>query len=861
MDKDNELAAGQEGEREGGSCENGGGASHGREHSAREGSRGTLIDCISGQEVPATPEEKYATQPFCRKLLDEYGYKPELIQTRPQFRVKTCPSDRRGVPVDIAVHEIINGVKRLKMIVECKEPNIKLTEVECGQLQDYMKWSEAEIGVLYNGVDAEYVAKFARPNGLPEFKRIPAIPRFGEKLEEMGSYRKEHLVPTHNLKAVFEEIRGWIVANGNVTRDETIAEQMIFLMLCKIYDERFTEYDELCCFRALLSDTDADIHARILSLFESTKSKYEDVFDESDSLEFDGKTLRGVVGRLQRYAILQTERDCIADAFEVFIGKSVKEAEGQFFTPRNVISMMVEAVNPGLDDKVIDTACGSGGFLVEALRHIEKLVEEKGRRCRWSEAAKREEIISRAIKNLRGIDKDPFLTKLSKSYMAILGDGKGGIFREDALEIPAKWQAKTQSHIRLGDYDVLLANPPFGKNIKVEGEEKLKQYTLAYKATRGGSGKLVKTGNVSTLFIERNMQMLKDGGKMAIILPEPYFCLPSYADAFAFMMRGNNVLWVIDLPQNTFRPHNNAKCCAVVIQKGVPQGEYINMAVCRHIGHDHQGKPIYDKEGRLKDDSEQIIREIALWNTDPAAMAGQEGALTFRVKAAEVVREQILVPRYYWQSSMRRIREEAEERRIELVSIGKLIEENIITFFDGHGSPPAEMKGLGEVPYIRVKDIVNWSPYIDVTSLVPREVYQKFYRAAKELRPKDILYVTRGSYRIGSVAMISPYDGDMMLTKEITVLRLNEDNPYGISAPYLLYALSHRYVWEQSLDKIFYEPCLPSIGKRWKELLIPVYRDPEEMARVTEQAASVVRHQWKMKEEIRNLRSIGVYQV
>ena len=272
------------------------------------------------------------------------------------------------------------------------------------------------------------------------------------------------------------------------------------------------------------------------------------------------------------------------------------------------------------------------------------------------------------------------------------------------------------------------------------------------------------------------------------------------------MFEKNNIKWVIDLPHNTFRPHNNAKCCAIIIEKGVEQQEYINMAVVEYIGHDHQGKPIYNTDKTIKDDTEQIIQEITeRQNNNGKLISNFDKQLTFKVKAQEVKAKKILVPRFYWKTKLDLIQTEAKRKDIKLVSIKTLIDEGIIESFSGHGSPKGELKGEGDIPYIRVKDIVNWQPYIDVTSLIPRNEYEKHFTQSKKLMPKDILYVSRGSYRIGSVAMVSPYDGEMLLTREIVVIRMKKfDNDYAITPEYLMYALSHRYTYEQTQNKVFY---------------------------------------------------------
>ena len=812
----------------------------------------TIIDYISGIEIKnAGPEEIYATQPFSKALVEDYGYPKDCITTRPQVRVPRTPSDRKGYPMDIVVYED-STKQKIKIIIECKKPDIKLSDNDQRQLENYMNLSNVDLGVLFNGNNSIYLHK-GKNN---KFEVIPAIPKYNEKLSEIGLFTKDQLKKSHNLKAIFSEIRGWIVANGNVTRDETIASQMIILLLCKVFDEKFTKLTDKCEFRVTLQDTDSDISDRINMLFTKTRNLYSDVLSSNDKIEFDGKTLRGIIGKIQSFKIMDTERDVMADAFEVFIDKSVKESEGQFFTPRNVINTIIEAIDLKDTDKIIDSACGSGGFLVEALKKVEEIIDKKGNEYGWNESTKLAQWQSCAIKNFRGLEKDPFLAKLSKSYMAILGDGKGGIFREDSLNLPSNWNTQTQNEIKLDSFDILLANPPFGKNIKVEGKDKLSQFVLAKKVDSKGKQTLVKTGNVSSLFLERNFQFLRKGGKLGIILPEPYFALKSYQNCINFMFKDNNIMWVIDLPHNTFRPHNNAKCCAIIIEKGKPQQPYINMAVAEYIGHDHQGKPIYNGDKTIKDDTKQIIQEIIERKENKGELKSKfSRQLTFKIKASEVKEKNILVPRFYWKTKLDLIKKDAARKNLTLISMQTLIDEGIIESFSGHGSPKGELKGEGDIPYIRVKDIVNWQPYIDVTSLIPREEYEKHFNVSKMLKPKDILYVSRGSYRIGSVAMISPYDGEMLLTREIVIIRMKkQENKYGITPEYLLYALSHRYTWEQTENKVFYEPCLPNISDRWKEILIPIPNDKKVYNNIKNTVEAIVKNQWKSKEEISSLK-------
>ena len=113
----------------------------------------------------------------------------------------------------------------------------------------------------------------------------------------------------------------------------------------------------------------------------------------------------------------------------------------------------------------------------------------------------------------------------------------------------------------------------------------------------------------------------------------------------------------------------------------------------------------------------------------------------------------------------------------------------------------------------------------------------------------------RGSYRIGSVAMVSPYDIDVILTREILVLRvIKEQNNYNITPEYLLYALSHKYVQEQTENKIFIDTTLPNIADRWKELKIPIYKDSNTFNTISDKSKKVVKSQWESAKEINDFR-------
>lgn len=243
-----------------------------------------MIDYISGIEVRATPEEENAVQVFSKILVEDFGYPKEQIRTRPQFRVKARPSDlKKEFPVDIAVFDTTEQTdEHLYMIVECKRPNRKDGRK---QLELYMQMSSsAKIGVWYNGSERLCLLKTFE-NGNLKFAEIPNIPKLGERVEDIGLYKRCDLKPTHNLKPIFRDIRNYFAAtNVGATLDEIFAQQFINLLFCKIYDERFTKQHDTTTFRAGVGEDEATVAARIKKLFDRVKAQYTDVFDVEDRI-------------------------------------------------------------------------------------------------------------------------------------------------------------------------------------------------------------------------------------------------------------------------------------------------------------------------------------------------------------------------------------------------------------------------------------------------------------------------------------------------------------------------------------------------------------------------------------------------
>ena len=807
---------------------------------------GYLSDFITGNAVRETPEEVEAVQPFSRKLVEDYGYPKENIVTHPQYRVKVRPSDtRREYPVDIAIFSESNHTdENCYIIVECKKKNRKDGK---GQLEDYLRFSSARLGVWYNGKETLYIRKYEK-NGEVHFIEIPDIPVFGQRLEDIGLFKRSDLKKTHNLKSVFGSIRNYLAANNTgITLDNEFVVQIINIIFCKIYDERFTRAGDIVNFRAGIEEPAAEVGARIKRLFNSVKEKYPDVFNRNDAISLTDSSIAYIVGELQQYCMTESERDVIADAFEVFISPSLRGGQGQFFTPRNVVKLLVALTDPAKTDKLIDPACGSGGFLIESLRHVWAKVKKDGEELGWPDReifADQQEV---AIKNLRGIDKESFLSKTTKAYMAILGDGRGGIFCENSLEMPSNWSSETRNSIQLGAFDVILTNPPYGSKLKIDDRSILNNYDLGFqwKAKDGVFEKTTKLLDFQTpqvLFIERCLDLLKSGGRLGIVAPESMFCNPSHKYIMNYVERRAQIEAVISMPENLFQPHTHAKTCVVMMRK-LAEGETITgdssifMAQAKWCGHDSRGLEVpYDDIPLIQERYLKFISGEDL----------EYDHLGFVIKQSQI-RDSIYLPIYYNPE----IQEDLDSLKSDynLITVGELVENGLIALSTGDEVGKLAY-GTGSIPFIRTSDIANWEIKLDPKQGLSKEIYDSL-KDKQDVKPLDILMVKDGTYLVGTCAMITEEETQMVFQSHLWKIRSLDHDKLD---PYLLLALlSSPIVKRQIRAKQFTQDIIDTIGRRILELVLPFPKERSQQDSIVNNVKKVFSKRVEAKNLMRGI--------
>lgn len=642
-----------------------------------------------------------------------------------------------------------------------------------------------------------------------------------------------------NLPEIFKQIYYYLYSNSNIPRAERLGAEMIRILFCKIYDETHNEGSKN--FTIGNNENEQIVGERIKSLFERVKDTYPNVFNKEDKLYLDHKSLSYVVKIIQNYSLTETERDVISEAFQAFWGPGLRGEKGQFFTPRNIVKMCVNMLNPKQYERVIDPACGSGGFLVEILSLL------KGKNC---------------LNNVYGIDKEIDLVNICKAYMAIVGDGHSNIFCADSL-YPETWSNIMKEEVKNESFDVILTNPPFGAKIFIEDKNILQNYLLGHEWIKYQVNNWKITNTLSKqvpqiLFIERCYQLLKPGGRMAIVLPDGVFGNPSDRYVWQFILDNTKILAIVSLPPETFLPSTHTKTSVLFLEKSKNnEKDYeIFMAIADKVGHDKNGNIIFKNETisrnplnsigtKIIDDDLPLItsnyNEFKLGILKPSHLG-------FIVRLSEI-NNYTFIPSYYDPETWQKLSEIEINRKYQLTTIRELAEQKLISIKRGH-EVGSIYYGMGDIPFVRTSDIVNWEIKIDPIKCIPQEIYEK-YKNRQDIRENDILLVTDGTFLIGRTAIVTPIDKKIVIQSHIRRIRCLK--PERLHPYLLLYLLNTEIVQKQMNEKTFVQATISTIGERLYEIVIPIPVDNNTTTSIISEVSDIISMKMEARKKMEKL--------
>ncbi|MEW6304904.1 MAG: N-6 DNA methylase [Verrucomicrobiota bacterium] len=598
---------------------------------------GKVVDFLTGRFVNDTPEE-YVRQNIEKALVRQYKYAAAHCQ--PEFRIKMGSAKPR---VDIVVfpadekHEQAHAY----ILVETKKPGTSPQDKKdgIGQLQSYMAaCPNALYGLWTNGDDRFCFAKRVKA-GKIVFDEIVDIPAAGQSEADAARPKRTDLMPAtaDNLLFAFRRCHNYIAGTEGMQKPEAFWE-LLKIIFCKIEDERSKVLEFFVAPGELAGATAAAAAKnRITKLFaEKVVKKYPKIFVGADrEIQLKPNVVAYVVSQLQRYSLLASPVDVKGVAYEEVVGSNLRGDRGEFFTPRNACRMAVAMLNPQPHERLLDPAEGTGGFLITAMNHSLRILEES-EKLSWAKPqqptdAERQELYRKRNEYLServfGFDLNPSLVRAAKMNMVMNNDGEGGLFQANSLANPHTWNPDAAQAVPLGSIDVLFTNPPFGANIVIDDEQILEQYDLAavwdqqadgswlMRRDKSGNKVLQKSQPPEVLFIERCVQFLVPGtGRMAMVIPNGILNNPALGYVRHWMLRHTQILSVVDMARDLFQPKNDTQTSMVVMRRLSADEEKaaetrgldypVFLAVAEKIGHDKRGNQIYR---RTADGKEVIV--------------------------------------------------------------------------------------------------------------------------------------------------------------------------------------------------------------------------------------------------------------
>lgn len=629
-------------------------------------------------------------------------------------------------------------------------------------------------------------------------------------------------------KEIFRTIRNYLAGQFvGATRDDALLEEVLKCLFCKLVIENGKS-------QPIDPNADPFTLAKFLrSIFAMVRTNFPEIYEPNAEILLDPQTLKFVMSQLN-FSVMDAASDPIGDAFEVFVGSQSRGNSGQFLTPRSVTILLVEAVNPQPGETVLDPACGPGGFFTSVCAHFLKS---------GLNSAKLSKIVSR---DFFGIDKDAFLAKLAKVHLALLTGGHPHILCADSIALQ-NGENSIRNQLPKEGVDVLLTNPPFGVRIVSATQEVLQTFDLAKRwIIDKGAGKLAPTTEVlanvppQVLFVERCLSLLKIGGRLGMVLPESILSNKSYRHVVEYILTHSDIQAVMGMPETLFKTSGkggtHTKTCLLIATKhgkGVKRTPSVFMAEAKWCGQDSRARLIPNN------DLPAITKNLKAYQQKMKITPSNLGFIMDKSK----ISKNVLCPRYYDPQPGKELN--ALQGSHMLVSFGTLVENGVLIVSTGDEIGKLAY-GTGTIPFIRTSDISNWELKADPKHGVSKQIYESL-RVKQDVQAEDILMVKDGTYLIGTCAIITEHDREMLYQSHLYKIRINP-NDLGLN-PYLLLAiLTSSVVQKQIRSKQFTQDIIDSLGDRIYELGLPIPKDMTLRERITNLVKSAVQRHIEARE-------------
>ena len=618
-----------------------------------------LICVLTGNVVKATQKE-LNLQSVIEMLNEEYGFEIRDMERDWSVAFEDEDGKSKRMKLDLAVfeqdadHEQDNLIRAVIVNDEKVKPEDKKKGVEA-TLRRILEGTGCEFGLWSNGEEYHFKQLVEDEYGNVEAEDISDFPGQGQSMQDLENAAdriKPRKPANDSLIRTFKRCHDYIYANEGMKK--TAFWELLNLIFCKIYDEkrRFManngeSYRRRFWVGVKEKNSEQGLKAiwkRINSLFDELKNDgvFSEVFDGNERINLSERGLAFVAGELAKYSFLDATVDVKGTAYETIVSNTLKQEAGQFFTPRNAIKCMVQMMDPGESSRVLDPACGSGGFLVMVLDHVRRKIakemypelDEIHLQEKYNSPQVNARVKKYAENMLFGFDFDPDLKKAARMNMVMAGDGHANIFNINSLEYPegdkpdvGKVGPKVKSSVQkagdkatceadkaldnaLGKFDLIFTNPPFGAKVKVDLAISRK-YKLGQNWKKEADGTFSSSESSSSeapevLFIEQCEKFLKPGGRLAIVLPDGILGNPDSEAIRHWILQHFKLLASVDLPVEMFLPQVGVQASFLFLQKKTEaeklaaangREDYeVFMAIAEAVGKDRRGQPIYVRD-------------------------------------------------------------------------------------------------------------------------------------------------------------------------------------------------------------------------------------------------------------------------
>jgi type I restriction enzyme M protein len=623
---------------------------------------GKLLDYITGKLIKDGSKE-LVRQRIARALFHEYGISVEDMV--PDFPI---PIEGRKKKVSIAIfrHDHDHAIENVRRVVVCeKEPTGRgITKMRSHEqakkdlqmLQDFMTEApNCEWGLWTNGLELFFLHKAVTRFDIT-FKPVGDWPMGDETMgtQAVASIARMRKADPELLRITFRRCHNFIHGNEGMSKDVAF-RQFLYLIFSKMHDERNGKGEMRFWAGATEQFEDegrVKIRERIEPLFEEVKVKYGSIFKGNEQIELSDRALAFMVSELAKYDFTRTDIDAKGAAYQEIVGDNLRGDRGQYFTPRGAIKLLVDMLDPQPHERVLDPACGTGGFLISTVNHLLKqLQKEQGIDPADESTAEflslKEEIQKYVETNLFGADFDPQLVRTSKMNLMMSANADGRIYHMDSLVFPRshlEGNDAAKDTIPLGSIDVLMTNPPFGSDIPISDPAVLQTYDLSARwGKRQEDGSFIRGDGYQTavapevLFIQRSVDWLRPGGRMGIVLPDGILGNPGDEYIRHWILKHCWVLASVDLPVEVFIVEANVNILTSLLflkkkteeeMRAEALGQVTDypvfMAVAEKVGFDRRGNTLYERSP----DGEDLVEMVA--ETETVRFGGKKVTRTLQ---------------------------------------------------------------------------------------------------------------------------------------------------------------------------------------------------------------------------------------